>query len=185
MCKKLVFLTIASLVLGTAPANAASMGPVGWWKFDETSGTTAVDSVAGRNGTLLPANANPVAAWVPGKLGGAIQFGRAAGAAANAGTNPYVELPISDLLGTLGDTTFALWVNWAGSSNGDWQRIFDFGAGTTVYAFLAANRAGTASPRFAIQYRRADGDRAGDPGERLASHGGGRRQLADAELLVH
>jgi hypothetical protein len=151
MCKKLVFLSVALLVAASTLTNAATQGPVGWWKFDETSGTTAVDSAGGRNGTLLPANASPAAAWVAGKLGGAIQFGRAAGAANNAATNPYVELPIGDLLGTLGDTTFSLWVNWGGNTYGDWQRILDFGAGTTVYAFLAANRAGTASSRFAIR----------------------------------
>ncbi len=151
MCKKLILLSVALLLAAPAIAGAASQGPVGWWKFDETSGTTAVDSAGGRNGTLLPADANPVAAWVTGQLGGAIQFSRATGAANNAATNPYVDLPIGDLLSTLGDTTFSLWVNWSGNTYGDWQRIFDFGAGTTVYAFLAANRGGTASSRFAIR----------------------------------
>ena len=153
MCKKLVFLSVALLVAASATANAASIGPVGWWKFDETSGTTAVDSAGGRNGVQLPATADPPVAWVPGQLGNAIQFGRAAGAAGNADANPYMELPISDLLGKLSDATISLWVQWDGSTTGGWQRILDFGAGTTVYMFLTSNAGGSATSavRYAIR----------------------------------
>ncbi len=42
-----------------------------WWKFDETSGTTASDSSRnGRDGTLM---GNPQ--WVPGNINGALEFG--------------------------------------------------------------------------------------------------------------
>ena len=149
MCKRLICLTMALLLMGPALAGAASPGPVGWWKFDETSGTTAADSVGGRNGTLLPPDPNGKGLgpkWVPGKMGGGLQFdGGAAGTASD-----YVQLPIGDLINTLESTTFAVWVNWAGSG-GDWQRILDFGSGTSIYAFLSANRGGTASPRFAMR----------------------------------
>ncbi len=149
MCKKLICLTTALLLLGPALASTASPGPVGWWKFNETSGTTTIDSVGGRNGTLLPADPDGKGLgpkWVPGKLDGGLQFdGGAAGTASD-----YVQLPIGDLINTLESTTFAVWVNWAGSG-GDWQRILDFGSGTSVYAFLSANRGGTASPRFAMR----------------------------------
>ncbi len=149
MCKRLICVTSVLLLAGSAVASAASPGPVGWWKFDETSGTTAADSVGGRNGTLLPADPAGQGLgpkWVPAKIGGGLQFdGGAAGTASD-----YVQLPIGDLISTLESTTFAVWVNWAGSG-GDWQRILDFGSGTTAYAFLSANRGGTASPRFAIR----------------------------------
>ena len=145
MCKKLICLTTVLLLLGPALASAASPGPVGWWKFNETSGTVAADSAGGRNGKLLPADPNGQGLgpqWVAGKFDGGIRFD---------GSNDYVELPIGDLINTLESTTFAVWVNWAGSSTGSWQRILDFGSGTTIYAFLAANRSGTQSPRFAMR----------------------------------
>ncbi|MCL5280422.1 MAG: discoidin domain-containing protein [Planctomycetes bacterium] len=145
MCQRLICLTSVLLLAGAAIVSAATPGPVGWWKFDETSGTTAIDSAGGRNGSLLPPDPNGKGLgpkWVAGKFGGAVELD---------GSNDYVELPIGDLINTLESTTFAVWVNWAGSSTGSWQRIFDFGSGTSVYAFLAANRSGTQSPRFAMR----------------------------------
>ncbi len=47
MCKKLIFLVSLVFVLGsawTSPAEAAIPDLVGWWKFDESSGTIAADS---------------------------------------------------------------------------------------------------------------------------------------------
>jgi hypothetical protein len=47
MCKKLIFLVSLVFVLGsawTSPAEAAIPDLVGWWKFDEGSGTIAADS---------------------------------------------------------------------------------------------------------------------------------------------
>ena len=67
MCRKLFFVMVLSLVL-TSVANAEL---VGWWKFDETSGDTAIDSSGnGNDGTLTG-----TAQWEPvGKLGGALGF---------------------------------------------------------------------------------------------------------------
>ena len=41
-----------------------------WWKFDETSGTTAYDSVGTNNGTFNGNNSR----WVTGHIGGAVDF---------------------------------------------------------------------------------------------------------------
>jgi len=145
MCKRMICLISVVLLAGSAAVSAATPGPVGWWKFDETSGTIAVDSVGGRNGTLLPPDPNGQGLgpkWVAGQLDGGLGLD---------GANDYVQLPIGDLINTLESTTFAVWVNWAGSSTGSWQRILDFGSGTSIYAFLAANRSGTQSPRFAMR----------------------------------
>ena len=58
---------------------------IAWYKFDETSGTTAADSSGyGNNGTI---NGGTNATWTAGKYGNAITFG---------GTNTtaaYVALP--------------------------------------------------------------------------------------------
>jgi hypothetical protein len=145
MGKRMICLVAALLLAGSAVVSAATPGPVGWWKFDETAGVKAADAVGGRSGDLLPPDPNNKGLgpkWVTGKIGGAIEFN---------GTGAYVQLPIGDLINTLSSSTFAVWVNWAGSSTGSWQRIFDFGSGTSIYAFLAANRSGTQSPRFAMR----------------------------------
>ena len=56
MCKKLIFLVSLVFVLASAwasSAEAAIPDLVGWWKFDEGSGTTAADSSGrGTDGVL-------------------------------------------------------------------------------------------------------------------------------------
>ncbi|QYR22777.1 fibronectin type III domain-containing protein [Paenibacillus sp. sptzw28] len=72
-----------------------------WYKFDETSGTTAADSSGyGNNGTV---NGGSNATWATGKYGNAISFG---------GTNTtaaYVALP-GNLVDNMNSMTFAAWV---------------------------------------------------------------------------
>ena len=51
-----------------------NFGMVGWWKLDESNGTTAVDSSGNeRNGTLAGFDANH-AGWVDGIIGNALDF---------------------------------------------------------------------------------------------------------------
>lgn len=61
------------------------------------------------------------------------------------GSSDYIMVPAN--LGDSTDFTFAAWVYWDGSSQ--WQRIFDFGNGTTYYMFLTP-RSGGNTLRFAI-----------------------------------
>jgi hypothetical protein len=137
MGKKLMYVSIVLLVLGSAVAASATPGPIGWWKFDETSGEVAVDSVGGLNGVLMPAGTGP--AWAAGKIGGAIQLD---------GTDDYVDLPIGNMVSGLSDTTVTCWVNWGGS--GMWARVFDFGSGTGIYMFMCP-QANNNRWRFAIR----------------------------------
>jgi hypothetical protein len=66
------------------------------------------------------------------------------------GTNTYVDLPIGTALSTMSDVTVATYVYFE-NTGGSWQRIFDFGTGTTNYMFLTP-RQGTGGPiRFAIR----------------------------------
>jgi hypothetical protein len=58
-------------------------------------------------------------------------------------TNKFVTLPHS----IANSSSFATWVKWNGG--GDWQRILDFGNGTTRYLFLSP-RANNGRMRFAI-----------------------------------
>ena len=69
MCKKLIVLislVFVPVVVLTSPADAAELGPVGWWRLDDNA-----DDSSGNNnhGTLF---GNPQ--WVAGKIGGALQF---------------------------------------------------------------------------------------------------------------
>ncbi|HON93158.1 MAG TPA: discoidin domain-containing protein [Sedimentisphaerales bacterium] len=78
-----------------------------------TNGPTFVDSMAG--------------------MGKALSFD---------GTDDYATLPIGELMSTLSDITVATWANYAGTG-GSWQRLFDFGSGTSAYLFLSPNGGGS------------------------------------------
>ncbi|TKJ39195.1 MAG: hypothetical protein CEE38_00110 [Planctomycetes bacterium B3_Pla] len=70
--RKLICLVCFVLVLGmviTSGANAADPNLVGWWKLDEGSGNTAIDSSG--NGFDIPLQNNT---WGNGVFGGAIHF---------------------------------------------------------------------------------------------------------------
>ncbi|MDE2172661.1 MAG: peptidoglycan-binding protein [Patescibacteria group bacterium] len=55
-----------------AAVEGSGSGLVGWWKFDEGSGTTAGDSSgSGNAGTL---EGSPLPTWTTGKIGGALSF---------------------------------------------------------------------------------------------------------------
>jgi uncharacterized protein (DUF427 family) len=118
------------------PADAGNANLVGHWKLDDGFGVTAADSSGNANDGMLRDDPE----WVTGHDGGALRFD---------GTNDYVELPISSLIRSLTNSTFATWVNFP-NAGGAWQRIFDFGTGETVYMFLTP-RTGTDGPmRFGI-----------------------------------
>ena len=72
-CGGLIYLVSFVLVLGlalTSIVEAADPSLVGWWTFDEGSGTIAYDySGQGNDGTI---EGDPQ--WVAGKIGGAMQF---------------------------------------------------------------------------------------------------------------
>jgi hypothetical protein len=75
--------------------------------------------------------------FVAGKYGSAMDL---------SGTNQYAMLP-AGFLASVTNFTIALWVNWDGGAA--WQRIFDFGNGTTQYLFLTPG-SGSGTLRFAI-----------------------------------
>ncbi|MDT8303480.1 MAG: PA14 domain-containing protein [Sedimentisphaerales bacterium] len=80
MSKKLIFLVSFIFVLSVVLTGIAKADLVGWWRFDESSGTIAADSSGnGNNGTVMGG-----AEWVDGQLGGALLFN---------GQDSYVAAP--------------------------------------------------------------------------------------------
>jgi len=109
MCRRLAFAVVCALVLGGFNLGSAYAGDpslVGWWKFDEGSGTTALDSSgSGNHGTLV---GNP--RWVPGMIGSALEFD---------GTEDAVEIPNSDSLSITEAITIAAWTYMAANASGE------------------------------------------------------------------
>ena len=92
----LLILTLTAVFVAGVGSSSADSGPVAHWKFDETSGTTAVDSSGNNNtGTLLN---GPV--WTTGKIGGGLSFD---------GTNDYAS-KASFSGDTASGGTVSLWV---------------------------------------------------------------------------
>lgn len=134
----------------TAPTAFAS-----WLKFDETTGTTAADSSGNSNvGTLVN---SPT--WIGGEIGNALNLD---------GTSNYASLP-NNITANLHDFTVTAWIYWNGGAN--WQRIFDFGAGTGSYMFLTPKNASTGKLRFAITTTGGSGEQKIDGTAALATSG--------------
>ena len=108
MRNKLIYLISFALVLCLRMSVAEGADPslVGWWRFEEGSGTTAYDSSGnGLDGTLVGG-----ATWTEGRIGGGIELD---------GTSGYVSVPDFEL--TTDTITFVAWVNgWKGA---DWAPL--------------------------------------------------------------
>jgi alpha-L-fucosidase 2 len=125
-------------------ASATRGELAGWWKFDETSGTTAIDSSGnGRDATLQSDTLRAT-----GQIDNAIWL--------NGVNNSFVSLP-SGLASTLDDFSITTWVYIHAHSA--WARLFDFGNDTTNYMYLAP-ASGSGLLRFAITTGSADGEQA-------------------------
>ncbi len=120
------------------------------YSFNETSGTTADDSVGTANGEL---KGNGAYFGGDGKLYLPGGTSSAADAASIAG---YVDLP-NHMFNVLTNLTIETWVTWEGSGSA-WQRVFDFGTsaggedvsnGNGTYLFMSPQ--GDANLRFAIR----------------------------------
>ena len=93
-----------------------------YYRFNETSGTTAADgSGLSSSATLM----NGASFTASGKFSNAVSLN---------GSSQYVALP-NGLITDLGDFTISAWV-YLNSQNA-WARLFDFGADTDRYMFLA------------------------------------------------
>lgn len=104
------------------------------YRFNETTGNTVHD-FAGSKDAIIVGTPSGHEQWVSaGRVDGALKL--AGGAAPDAGTGHYVELPQGAMLG-LNEATIALWVNRAGGPM--WQRVFDLGSGPPVWIYFTAS----------------------------------------------
>jgi Concanavalin A-like lectin/glucanases superfamily len=123
------------IAMGPTLSTGPTSGLVGWWKFDEGSGTTTADSSGnGYTGTLYN---SPT--WITGQIGGGMSFN---------GTNQYVDAGSGPDISSL-PFTLAAWIkpqsngtiiskrnNWAaGSMRFDWQRNSDTGGGVILQSY--------------------------------------------------
>ena len=165
------FIVLISFIVVLSLAGNALANLVAHWEFDDGSGTTALDSSGnGYDATLF---GNPV--WVPGQIGGALEFD---------GTDDYVDLPISSLLSSLTNSTFAIWVDFS-NAGGAWQRILDFGTGTTVNMFLTPRMGTDGAMRFAITINGNGDEDQTTAQQTLASGWHLVTLIIDAEQSVH
>jgi hypothetical protein len=105
---------LACLALAVGPAHAEL---IAHWKFDDGSGTIAVDSANSNDGTLIGA---PLPTWISGgaaKVGGALEFGAVANQEVTA---TVVGLPTGNAVRTL-----SLWL-WADLNVFD-QKFLSYG----------------------------------------------------------
>ncbi|MHC4116093.1 MAG: LamG domain-containing protein [Planctomycetota bacterium] len=111
MCRRLIYIISLVVVLAGA-ARAADPDLVGHWKFDETSGGMAYDSSGnGNDGTLV---GDPQ--WVPGKLGGALEFNG----------DDYVDCGNADSLQIQEAITISFWFQVEAFQN-TWEAFFSKG----------------------------------------------------------
>ena len=92
-----LYLIAFTFLLGLTSVSMAAQteGMIAYWKLDEGSGNTAIDSVGGYDGTL-----EGKTAWGDGKVGGALSFGDGC---------DYVETTLKDELQQASEFTMAAW----------------------------------------------------------------------------
>lgn len=107
-------------------------GPVGYWKFDENTGTIAADSSGNGNSGTLTAGA----AWSLGHSGAAVTFD---------GSSGYIQIGARPSLALTSSATFAAWIYPTGSANGiiinkeGEYEIARFSDGTIQWAIANSN----------------------------------------------
>ncbi len=93
--------------------NGELAGLVGWWKLDETNGSSAADSSGGNHSGTLVGNTK----WIPGKVGGAVALD---------GHNSFIRIADKSAFDMGAEVTVAGWVNF-NSVPAEWTAIITKG----------------------------------------------------------
>ena len=122
---------------------------VAWYRFDETTGTSATDSSGHARTATLGTMGTGTATFSTTRQVGTGSLNLASSSSTVGG---FATVPASlDTMGATTAVTIACWVNVR--TGRTWQRAFDFGSSsTTTYMFLTTQQAAVTpnSPRFAI-----------------------------------
>jgi hypothetical protein len=113
--------TPATLAVRSLPPPDTTSGLVGWWKFDETSGSTAADSTANANAGALAnfVDTGFTTMWDSGILGGALTFNQN-GENTNVVVIPGIGTPAPAVLDFNASPVFTLsaWVKGNAQTSG-------------------------------------------------------------------
>lgn len=135
--------TSAVATVTVTAVTSVTNGLAGYWRFDETHGTTAADSSGlGNNGTTMNV-AGDDSQWVAGRIGGAMKF------SGPTALSEYVIVPTwpKAVNGTM---TFSAWV-WA-DARPDQARIACGGSGWDgIGQFLFSQSTGTSDLRGYVE----------------------------------
>ncbi|HUT44724.1 MAG TPA: LamG-like jellyroll fold domain-containing protein [Sedimentisphaerales bacterium] len=149
MCRNLIYLFSFVLVPGIVLTNSANAELVGWWRFNEGSGSTCNDSSGnGHDGTVL---GTPEWASGPEGFGPALVF--------NPEICQGVDCGIFDPTNGTGQFTLALWAFWDGT--GTYQHFLTksngWGADTMMFQveLWGAHETSTYTDRVGISYASA------------------------------
>jgi hypothetical protein len=116
----------------TASSTVTIASTIAWYKADSTTGSTLVDSSGSNSNAALT---------------GAYSWGTGVGANDITFSGGYATLP-TGIVSSLTNFTIAAWINVTSLSS--WERIFDFGTGTSGYMFLSPDNGSTNTLRFSI-----------------------------------
>ncbi|PJJ08402.1 putative secreted protein (Por secretion system target) [Flavobacterium sp. 1] len=137
-----IYYYVVSSVDGTTENSSSTevvatpnTGQITYLKFDEQSGTRAIDNWGANHGTLAS-----TATRATSKYSQALKLDGTA--------NAYATLP-TGIVSTLNDFTISSWVKMDALAN--WMRVFDFGTGTSKYMFLSVQTGSAGSIRYAIK----------------------------------
>jgi acetyl esterase/lipase len=116
------------------PAHAVNSAPtnglVGYWAFDDASGTTAIDSSgSGNNGTLACNGSCPLPIWSAGKVNGSLNFTNA---------HSLITIPDAPSLRLTNQFSVAFWLKKATGSN----NLMYLSKGTTNGFYIATGNPG-------------------------------------------
>lgn len=112
----LVGMTNGRPFVSTPYYGKITSGLVGWWRFDENSGTVAADMSGNGNTATLVGSPS----WVSGRVANALQFN---------GTSNYAVVPNSTSLTIANAITVMAWVK--GPAAGVWQKVVGKGPDAT------------------------------------------------------
>jgi hypothetical protein len=139
--------TTTGYVVAKDPGDITT-GLVGWWKMDDGSGTSVVDSSGNSNtGTIQNSS---LMTWVTGKIGNAVQ-GTTEGVG-NPDNGSWIKVPNATALNISQSITIAFWVYKSGGniSNNFYDGVLSKGeASGGSYGFLFTHN-GSAAPYFAL-----------------------------------